>query len=99
MLELFIMTQQHIVDELKEKIRINDEAQAEEERKIESRNARNIARVDKHNADVQTKIEEHNQKVKENEERFNNLIAEARQQATAELDYFLGTEQEKELMD
>ena len=74
-------------------------AKEEEERRIENRNAKNIARVDKHNIEIQTKIEEHNQKVLESEQRFNNLIAEARQQATEELDYFLGTEQEKELMD
>tara|TARA_R100000664_G_scaffold31366_1_gene44908 strand:- start:72 stop:2063 length:1992 start_codon:yes stop_codon:yes gene_type:complete len=71
----------------------------EEEEALKGRNSRRKRRVTKHNKEVEEKIAEHKQKMIDSEDEFNRKIEEARQMARDELDYFLGTDQEKELID
>ena len=71
----------------------------EEEEALKGRNSRRKRRVNKHNKEVQKQIREHYQDMEDSEAEFNRKIEQARQMARDELDYFLGTDQEKELID
>ena len=94
-----LQMQQQIIDEIKEKQRLNEEAQIEEEKRIKNKNASNIRSTNAHNKEVERQIAEHYQLMEDNEHKHNQLILEAKQMARDELDYFLGTDRERELID
>ena len=82
------------VDQINKKLELNKQAQQEELKVIASNN-----KVNNHNEEVSEDVKKHQIKMQESEKAFNQLILEARQMASEELDYFLGTEREKELID
>ena len=94
-----LQMQQQLIDDIKEKQRLNEEAQIEEEKRIKNKNASNIRSTNAHNNEVDSQIREHYQLMEDNEHKHNQLIEEAKQMARDELDYFLGTEREQELID
>ena len=94
-----LQMQQQLIDDIKEKQRLNEEAQIEEEKRIKNKNASNIRSTNAHNKEVERQIAEHYQLMEDNEHKHNQLIEEAKQMARDELDYFLGTEREQELID
>ena len=94
-----LQMQQQLIDDIKEKQRLNEEAQIEEEKRIKNKNASNIRSTNAHNKEVERQIAEHYQLMEDNEHKHNALIEEAKQMARDELDYFLGTEREQELID
>jgi myosin heavy subunit len=91
--------QESIINGIIEEQRLNEQAQLEEEKRIKNKNASNIRSTNAHNKEVERQIAEHNQKMLDSEKAFNQLIEDARQMARDELDYFLGTEEERELAD
>ena len=85
--------------EIEKKLALNKKAQQDELKVIDKSNSRRKGRIKTHNEDVEKEVEKHNQKMLDSEKAFNQLIEDARQMARDELDYFLGTEEERELAD
>tara|TARA_R110002020_G_scaffold147774_1_gene323319 strand:+ start:6929 stop:9085 length:2157 start_codon:yes stop_codon:yes gene_type:complete len=94
-----IFSLEQTIENLKEERRINNEAIAQREADNIQGNKKRKNRVINHNNELEIQLREHFQLIEDNEHKHNQLIAEARQMAREELDYFLGTDREKELLD
>ena len=97
--KLNIFSLEQTIENLKEERRINNEAIAQREADNIQGNKKRKNRVINHNNELEIQLREHFQLIEDNEHKHNQLIAEARQMAREELDYFLGTDREKELLD